>query len=433
MKEYCRIFAFVAMISILLVTGCTPEREKVKLRFSDWHLTENVWEKSMTDAIRKFEEKNPEIQVLIEPVSFADKDNRYIVESEAGVAPDVFHVQCNSLQAYFAKGYARDLTRFVRREGGKRYTSSWLELPMSICRYNGRLMAMPGDYMSIVLFYNKTLFEKAGLDPQRPPVTWPEFIDISKKLTLDSDGNGSIDQWGFTTVGAVDPGFELRFSPFIWSFGGDYLTEDGKHSALNRPETIEGFRFFVELYKKYEVVPPGILKRTPQDTRVQFANQQAAMMFSSGWTIPDIDDINPMLKASEVLEAAPVPSNGKKVTSAWVSAWIMSSTTKHPNEAWKLIRFLTSKDMELKWFRDDGVLSSRKDVNRTPEVLNDKYAQVISSQLPYARLVPQIKEWPEIITVVTKAVQDAINEIKTPEAAVLDAHVQVEKILQRRE
>jgi Maltose-binding periplasmic proteins/domains len=133
------------------------------------------------------------------------------------------------------------------------------------------------------------------------------------------------------------------------------------------------------------------------------------------------------------LEVAPVPVGTKPVTSAWLSAWVMSPDTKYPNEAWKLLKFITSKEMELKWFKDNSVLSSRKDVTgAAPEVLNNKYAQVIASQLKYARLVPQIAEWPEIIETVTDAVQNAISETKTPEEAIYEAHLKVEEILSHK-
>lgn len=428
-----KIFIIVILFISLNFVTCCPRPKVVTLRFSDWHLSENVWNKSLTEAIDEFKKQNPDIKVILESVPYKDKDYKYITESEAGMAPDIYHIHANSLQLYFSKGYAMDLSRYIKAAGGEKFLKNWYELPVKTCRYNGKLMAMPADFMSMVLYYNGRLFKEAGIDPQKPPTTWEEFLDVNKRLTIDKNNDGYVDQWGFTAIGAKDPGFELRFSPFIWGFGGDYLTEDLKHSALNRPESIAGFKYFVELYTKYRVIPPGILKRTPQGSRIQLANQQAAMSIGSGWTMPIVNNINPKLKANEVLEVAPIPYGPKQVTSAWLSAWVMSSNTKYPKEAWKLMEFITSKDMELKWFKDNSVLSSRKDVSgAAPEILNDKYAKVIASQLSYARLVPQIAEWPEIIDTVTEAVQKAISETKTPEEAIYEAHIKVEEILRHK-
>lgn len=427
-------FSFVFIMVLFSFAGCRQHQEKVVLRFSDWHLTENVWKKSLLEAVAEFQVRYPHIEIILEPVPYEDKDFFYITESEAGMAPDIYHLHANSLQYFFSSGYTKDLSAFIQSEGGSVFLKNWYDLPLKACMYQGQQMAMPGDFMSMVLVYNKECFEDAGLDPEKPPTDWDEFIKINRKLTIDSDGDGYTDRWGLTMIGAKDPGFELRFSPFIWAFGGDYLTPDLKHSALNRPETLRGFKYYVELAQKEKVVTPGVLKNTPQMSRMQLANEQAAMIVGSGWTIPIVDDFNPELNAHEVLEMAPLPVFEKPVTSAWLSAWVMNANTKHPEEAWELMKFITSREMELKWFKDNHVLSSRKDVSSTaPEILNDKFAAVISSQLPNARLVPQVRQWPEIIQVISRAAYDAINETKTPEEALQDAHLKVEAILNRKD
>ena len=110
----------------------------------------------------------------------------------------------------------------------------------------------------------------------------------------------------------------------------------------------------------------------------------------------------------------------------------MSPNTKHPNEAWELLKFMTSKEMELKWFVDNRVTSSRKDVSGVaPEILNDKFASVMASQLPYGKVEPQIKQWPEIIDTFTTSLQEAIVGMKTPDKALAEAHERINAILAR--
>jgi multiple sugar transport system substrate-binding protein len=281
--------------------------------------------------------------------------------------------------------------------------------------------------MSMVLIYNTELFKAAGLDPKKPPKTWDEFLNYNKKLTKAAD------QWGFGVVGAKDPGFELRFSPFIWTFGAEYLSTDYKKSALNTKEAKEAFKFFIELYTKHKVMPPGVTSMNPQDVRTQLAHRKIAMLIGSGWTAPIVNAINPELKAFDILAAAPVPMKKKKVTTIWLSSWVMNPNTKHPKEAWELLKFITSKEMELNWFVKNRVTSSRKDVSGVaPEILNDKFASVIASQLPYGKVVPQIPQWPEIMDAITTAVQEAMTEMKTPDKALADAHGRINGILARR-
>ena len=419
-------------IGLLLLAGVISFGA-VKLRFSDWHLTEDVWNQSLREAMCVFETRYPDIQVTLEPVSYADKETKYTVESEAGAAPDVFHLHAYSLRSFIEKGYLLDITDYVMANKEDVLDSRYPQT-LELCQKDGRYYAIPGDFMSMVLYYNKRLFEEAGLDPNRPPRTWAEFLDYAKRLTRDRDGDGQIDTWGFGTVGAISPGFELRFTPFLYSFGGDYLTPDLKHSALNSPEALAAFKFFVELFTVHGVIPPGVTSQNPQDVRTLLANERVAMILGSGWTPPIVNKINPDLGAFEVLEAAPVPVregvDTPYTTTAWLSAWMISSTTKHPDEAWTLLHFITSKEMEEKWFRDNRVLSSRMDVSgEYNEILNDKFARVIAAELAHAKFVPQVPEWPQIIEAVNIAVQEAFTGIKTPEQALMDAHNRVEEIL----
>jgi maltose-binding protein MalE len=96
------------------------------------------------------------------------------------------------------------------------------------------------------------------------------------------------------------------------------------------------------------------------------------------------------------------------------------------------MKFITSKDIELKWFVDNRVTSSRKDVSGVaPEILNDKFASVMASQLPYGKVEPQIKQWPEIMDTFTTSLQEAIVGMKSPEKALSEAHERINAILAR--
>lgn len=415
----------------LNVGPVTRASAKVTLRFSDWHMAEAHWLKALEEAKAIFEERYPDIKITFEPVSYGEKETKYITASEAGQAPDVMHLHAYSLRAFIEKGYALDLTPFISKEKAD-FLDAWYALPLTLCKSQGKVYAMPGDYMAQVLVRNTELFKEAGLDPAKPPKTWNEFLEYAQALTVDKDGDFKVDQWGFGMIGAKSPGFELRFSPFVWSFGGDYLTEDLKHSALDTPGAIEAIKFFVSLYREYGVVPPGATAFGPSDVRTQLAQKKVAMNIGSGWTAPIVDSMNPELGAYEVLEYAPVPVKRKAITSAWLSAWIISPNSKHPQEAWEWTKFITSKEMELKWFRDARVLSARQDVSGVaPEILEDKHAKVVASQLAYAKFVPQMKEWPEIIDAVTTGVQEALIGVKMPEKALAEAHKRVNAILAR--
>jgi multiple sugar transport system substrate-binding protein len=422
-----RIGAVILCLGIVMgFSSFVAAQEKVTLRFSDWHLTESPWDKTLADAMALFEQRHPNIKIALEPVSYKDKEPKYTVEIAAGKGPDIFHVHAFSLPMFFHKGFAMDLTPFIEKEGGAKFLEPWYALCINMMKHKGKVRAMPGDYMSMVLVYNTELFKAAGLDAKKLK-TWDEFLQYNIKLTKAPE------RWGIALPGAKDPGFELRFSPFLWSFGGDYLTKGYKKSALDSKEAKEAFKFFVELYTKHKVMPPGVTSMNPQDVRTQLAHRKIAWEIGSGWSAPIVNAINPELKAFDVLDAVPLPVKKNKVTTIWLSSWVMSPNSKHPKEAWELMKFITSKEMELNWFVKNRVTSSRKDVSeKAPEILNDKFASVIASQLPYGKVVPQIPQWPEIVDTFTTAVQEAMTGMKTPEKALADAHGRINGILARK-
>jgi multiple sugar transport system substrate-binding protein len=172
--RYCRIPLLVAVAAVCLGTLFSPipggTQERVSVRFSDWHLTEDVWNRSLTEAMAIFEKRFPNIKVQMEPVSYGEKETKYTVESAAGRAPDVMHLHAFSLPAFYEKGYAMDLGPFIEKEA-QGFLDAWYPLPLQLVRYRGRVHAMPGDYMTMVLVCNTEMLKEAGVDPARFPTT----------------------------------------------------------------------------------------------------------------------------------------------------------------------------------------------------------------------------------------------------------------------
>ncbi|MCB9419490.1 MAG: sugar ABC transporter substrate-binding protein [Ardenticatenaceae bacterium] len=420
--------------------------QAITLYLSDWHLTEPHWEKAITEMILVFEQENPGIKVQLDPIPYAEKEASYITEIQAGGGPDLMHLHGFSIRSFIEKGFLYDLTPFIQQENktvwGGEFTETWYPQTIELMQYQDRLYALPSDFMSMVLFYNKNLFIEAGLDPDKPPANWDEFLVYAEALTRDRNNDGQIDTWGFGTVGSVDPGFELRFTPILLSHGASYLTPDNRCSALNSPEAKAAFNFYVSLVTEHQVVPPGVTTQNPGGVRQQMADEQVAMIIGSGWTVPIVSGLNPDLNATETLAAAPIPiASGQtiqKPTTAWISAWMINRNTKHPQEAWLLLKFMTSRLADEKWFMDARVLSARRDVSGGLEdlgvtpfepLLNDPFSKVIAEVLPHAQFVPQIKEWPQIIEIVNRAVQSSFSGAKTADQALRDAHDEINIIL----
>src|SRR5512137_2931015 len=102
MKRYrLGLFVVIGLSVIIGYSTLVNAQEKVTLRFSDWHLTEAPWDKTLAEAMALFEQRNPNIKVALEPVSYKDKETKYTVETAAGKGPDIFHLHAFSLPMFF--------------------------------------------------------------------------------------------------------------------------------------------------------------------------------------------------------------------------------------------------------------------------------------------------------------------------------------------
>ena len=119
------VLTAVVTLSFGLVTKASA---KVTLRFSDWHMAEAHWLKALEEAKVIFERQYPDIKITFEPVSYGEKETKYITASEAGQAPDVMHLHAYSLAAFIEKGYALDLTPFINKEKAG-FLDAWYALP----------------------------------------------------------------------------------------------------------------------------------------------------------------------------------------------------------------------------------------------------------------------------------------------------------------
>ena len=421
------IFAHIAHFS-------TAEAEEITLSYSDWQLAQDIWGRSLREAMAEFERLNPGIKVNTEPVALGQRDVKFTTAIRGGKGPDVFALDANPVKQYIKNGWVKDLTPFIEKEGGKEWLADFYPVTLMPVTENDKVYGIPKNVVAMVLVYNSELLEEAGISS--PPTTWSEFLETSKKLTLATKSGGPIDQWGATLV-LAKACFDLRFSVVLRGFGGDFLTPDWKHSALDTPEAKEAFNFVVDAIVKHKVMPPGVAQVDCNGARRLLSHKKVGMIFGTMWTITEVSGMNPDLHGWKVLEMAPVPqkegSTAPIRSTLYQKSLFMNPNTKNPEAAWKLIKFLTEKKQMEKWFVDNNMLSCRKSVNDGfGPILQSKYAAVVTEEIDkHAAFLPLIPEWPECLEAFRTNLQDAVAGTKTPEQALTDAHNQIEAILSR--
>lgn len=422
-----------ASVAALVLGGAAaPAMAQVTLVYSDWQLAEPVWGKSLREAFAEFEKQNPDIKVRPEPVALGQRDTRYTTALRAGAGPDVFSLDANPIKLYIREGWVKDLTPFIAKEGPA-YIADWYPSLLGPVTEGGKIYGLPKNVSPIMLTYNTELLAAAGI--KQAPKTWTEYREAAKKMTLATKAGGPVDQWG-TLLVLAPAGFDLRFSVVLRGFGGDFLTPDNKHSLLNSPEAKAAFNFVIEMIHNDKSMPPGVAQVDANGGRQLVASRKVAMAFEGLFTVPIIADMNPKLEAWRVLQMAPVPQNPgnqKKIRSTYyMKSIVMNPHTKHPDEAWKLIRFIMERKQMEKWFVDNNLLSARKSVNDGFRMIQEnRFATAARAELDRAAFLPQTPKWPEVMETFRQALQAAIARSKPPAQALADAHLAIEAILAR--
>ena len=436
MKKLHKKLALLLMLALALffLTNSAAVAESVTISYSDWQLAQDIWGRSLREAIAEFERLNPDIKVKTEPIALGQRDVKFTTAIRGGKGPDVFALDANPVKQYIKEGWVKDLTPYIAKEGGSEWLADFYPVSLMPVTENGKTYGVPKNVVAMVLVYNSEIFKKAGI--QSPPKTWQDFQDVAKKLTVDTDGDGKIDQWGVTLV-LAKACFDLRFSVVLRGHGGDFLTADWKHSNLNSSEAKRAFNMVADMILKDKSMPPGVAQVDCNGARRLMAHKKVGMIFGTMWTITEVAGMNPDLHGWKVLEMAPVPhkagSQSKIRSTLYQKSLFMNPNTDHPEAAWKLIEFLTAKKQMEKWFVDNNMLSCRKSVNDGfGPILQSKYAAIVTEEIDqHAAFLPLMPQWPECLETFRQSLQAAVAKTKEPDQALMDAHNQIEAILSR--
>ena len=261
----------------------------------------------------------------------------------AGDLPDIFYVGPESVEQFVENGYIEDLQPILDEKGIS--TDGMLaQEALDSYRYDGDktgsgdLYALPKDASVFAYAYNKDLFDEAGLDYPDPenPYTYDEFVEVCKKLTKDTDGDGEIDQWGCGFANA------FMLQPFVWSNGASYLSDDHKTVTIDTPEFKEALQKYVDL-----TVDLGLTPTVEQDASLgvyqRWLAGQEAFYACGTWDVAAFMD-DETFPFNWDLCAYPTLSTGKSMTWLGTVGFCVSAKSKNKEEATELVSYLCTDD-----------------------------------------------------------------------------------------
>ncbi|WP_454300597.1 ABC transporter substrate-binding protein [Salana multivorans] len=226
-------------------------------------VTFRLWDDAAAGAYEtsfaEFEAANPDINVEVETIPWANYWEQLPLDLSSGEAADIFWVNTSNFGIYVDNGNLVNISETLGDDH-----DPWSDLVVDLYTRDGSLWGVPQLQDSIALFYNKTLLDAAGIDPTTlkwdPTGAADTLLPALQTLTVDAEGRNATDpafDAATTAVYGLNAQNDLQaiWGPFVGSNGGTY--QDGDLLALSSPENEQTFQYLVDLINTHKVAPPA--------------------------------------------------------------------------------------------------------------------------------------------------------------------------------
>lgn len=318
------------LIALLIVAALpTIAQEPVTITISTWAGVDEAAE--LQELIDEINANNTDFQIVHEPIP-ADYYTTVKTQLAApGTGADLYWMDQNNM-ALKAEGVFMGLNDCLAdaEAGSAGDLSDYYPGILAVNEHEGDIYGLPWIAQPVILYYNKALFDAAGVEYPDSDWTWDDFTEKAKALTLDTDGDGEVDQWGFTNNSWPPPFL------FVWQAGGELISEDFTEVPIDSPEFVEGFEFYLSTAYNPEMSP----------SREVIAEQGFGEMFKAGKVAMFMGGAADDLDRVEGLDVGVVrvpghPETGSHTTFAWNASTVINANTEHPEEACAALVALT--------------------------------------------------------------------------------------------
>lgn len=376
-------FLLVLICLIFIVTGCKPKQDD-KLVFASWGSKTEV--QILKSLISDFEKENPDIKVefLHIPQNYFQKLHLMFASN---LAPDVIFI--NNLNIPVYEKYLLDLNEIIKNK------EDYYPQVLDTMTYENRLLAIPRDVSTLVVFYNKDLFDKNNIPYPNENWNMTDFLNTAKKLT----NNG--------VYGISFEENSLFYLPYMRAFEGGILSSTGEQ-IMNSENSQKGIQYYSDLRNKYNVAPKKY--QSASETMAQmFINGRLAMHLSGRWLVPKYrEDIK---FDWDIINFPNV--NGKSSVTIDSSGYAITKTSKNKAEAIKLVEFLSS-DKAIQKFTTTGlIVPARIDTINSSAFLDNnkpKNAKVFIDVIKNSEKTPVNKHYKEITDKLDEQLNYSFNE-----------------------
>ena len=358
-----------------------------------------------TEAIvSDFERANPDIHVQLRWTPEPQYQTKLKTLIAAGQPPDLFW--CGDVWVAYLQPFLYDLTAFVQRDAAEYRLNDIYPVVRRSCQLSGRYYFLPRFFNVSLLYYNKGVFDAAHEPYPTANWTWADYITAGKRLTR-RDADGVVQIWGSTII----TGWWGEWYILVRQAGGQMFNPQLTKCELNSPQAISGMTLYADKIFRDKISPaPGY---GPANN---FASGKYAMEFgghTGNW--PVFDAIPGLDWDIQLLPKGPNGHTGGEVA---VDAVGISKKCPHPEEAWRLLKYLTNES-SVRRYVSTGLLSTRQSISEETfhhldPTYHPQHLAVAYDALAYAEPLPQSRDFIEIALEIIQPEIDRILSEKVP-------------------
>ncbi len=365
--------------------------------------------------VNAFNESHPDVHIEMTHIaSDSDYRTRLATDFAAGTAPDVSLMNYRRIAAFAASDKLELVGPYLDKSEVIQ-PSDFYPIAIDAFMWQGTLSCLPQNISSLVVYYNKNLFDAAGLSYPANDWTWVDFVTTAKALTIDENGDGEAEQYGL----GVQAGL-YRLVPFIWQNSAPLVDNPDapKRLVLTRPPSLEALQWFVDLRQQHGVVP-GREEEASLDSESRFIQGQTAMFLDSRRGTPTYREIEAF-----DWDVAPLPRGKEQAGILHSDGYCMSSTTANKDAAWSFIEYANSVEGQTIIAETGRTVPSLIEVAESDAFLNPdalpKNSRVWIDTASILQHVPVISTWDEIEKTASSEIDRAFyGDISAEEAATL--------------
>ncbi|MDT2813377.1 sugar ABC transporter substrate-binding protein [Vagococcus carniphilus] len=403
-RKRIKLGLFAAALSILslAVVGCGNKDGGKKSEGGKSEISYALWDKEQAvvfkEIAKDFEEENPDIKIKLEVTPWAQYWTKLETAITGKNAPDVFWLNIPKSTDYIESGVVEPLNDY------KLDTSAFPKQYIESYTHEGKLYGIPKDFDTNGLWYNKKIFDDAGVAYPDDTWTWDTWLETAKKLTDEDKGI-----YGMATPVTWQGGYYET----IYQNEGQPFTRDGKKSAFDQPATIEGVEFWHKFSEQGSAVPVETMASTTQSELLQAG--KVAMAVDGSYMTPVFFKEDYGLKNIDV---APLPKGKKRATTSNALANVMSAHSKNKESAAKWIDYLSSEKVNKK-IAESGVVIPAREGTQDAWInsYKDKNIKVFVDAVEYAVPLPNNKNGMSAIAIETEIFNEAWMGNKTVKEA----------------